>query len=409
VRAALDAYPGSPLVNSVSGEPGKMEELAPLCKLYGAPFILLPIKGRKLPVSAPERIAVIEELLAQADEIGVPRRLVLVDVLALTVSSKPEAASAALEVIRHCKESLGLPTVIGLSNISFGLPARDLINSAFLSMCMGHGLTSYIGNPGSASLREAAAASEVLLGRDENAENFIAAFQDWSPGSGGGATAGTEKPSKKVASLKEAVVRGARDDVLRLTEEALDAGRSPADLVDEELIPGITEVGDKYEKREYFLPQLLLSAETMQRAFERLRPLLEEDARGEKRGMVVIATVEGDIHDIGKNIVILMLRNHGFEVLDLGKDVSAATIVEAAEKAGADIIALSALMTTTMVKMGETVELARETGLGAKVIVGGAVVSDDYADSIGADGYAPDAVGAVRLAEKLMKSEVGAR
>jgi len=404
IRAALNAYPGSPLVNSISGEPGRMAELGPLCKLYGAPFILLPIKGRKLPISAPDRIAIIEELVQEADGLGIPRRLILVDVLALTVSSKPEAAAASLEVIRHCRDVLRLPTVIGLSNISFGLPARDLVNSAFLSMCVGQGLAAYIGNPGSARLREAQAAAEVLACRDAGAERFIADYSDWKAGlggGGGGARGAEKKPRAAAKNLREAVIKGARDAVGGMLDKALAEGREPGAIVDEDLIPGITEVGEMYERREYFLPQLLHSAETMQAAFERLKPLLEADATGEKKATVIIATVEGDIHDIGKNIVILMLKNYGFEVVDLGKDVPADTIVDAAAEHGAAVVALSALMTTTMVRMQETVDLIAKRGLTAKVMVGGAVLTQEYADSIGAHGYAPDAVGAVKLAREL--------
>lgn len=403
IRAGLDAYPGSALVNSISGEPGRMAELGPLCKLYGAPFILLPIKGRKLPISAPDRIEIIESLLEEADSLGIPRRLVLVDVLALTVSSKPEAAAASLEVIRHCRDSLNLPTVIGLSNISFGLPARDLVNAAFLSMCIGQGLAAYIGNPGSARLREAQAASEVLACRDTGAERFIAGYSGWKAGEGGGGGAAgpAEKRQSAAKNLREAVIKGAKDAVDGMIQEALDQGREPGAIVDQELIPGITEVGEMYERREYFLPQLLLSAETMQAAFEKLKPLLEQNPAAEKKATIVIATVEGDIHDIGKNIVILMLKNHGFEVVDLGKDVSAETIVDAVAEHNAQVVGLSALMTTTMVRMQETVDLIAKRGLPAKVMVGGAVLTREFADSIGADGYAPDAVGAVRLAKEL--------
>jgi 5-methyltetrahydrofolate--homocysteine methyltransferase len=400
IRAALDVYPGSALVNSISGEPGRMSELGPLCKLYGAPFILLPIKSGKLPVTADERMEIIEGLLEEADALGIPRRLILVDALALTVSSKPEAATASLEVIERCRDVYGLPTVIGLSNISFGLPARELVNSSFLSMCVGRGLAAYIGNPGSAGLRAAQAAAEVLAGRDEGAERFIAAYSEWTPGEAAGPS--KAEPSRtKAATLGEAVVKGAKDSIESMLEAALAEGRDPGAIVNEDLIPGITEVGDKYERREYFLPQLLASAETMQMAFARLKPLLEEKSSGEKKATVVFATVEGDIHDIGKNIVILMLRNHGFEVVDLGKDVTSEAIVEAAVEHEADVIALSALMTTTMVRMRETVELVAGKGVSARVMVGGAVLTEDYAETIGADGYARDAVGAVRLAKKL--------
>ncbi|WP_461210546.1 homocysteine S-methyltransferase family protein [Desulfocurvus sp. DL9XJH121] len=408
VRAALEAYPGSALVNSISGEPGRMEALGPLCRQYGAPFILLPLEGRKLPLTAAERLAVVERMLRQAEDLGIPRRLILVDALVLTVSSKPEAAKACLEVIRHCRDEWGLATTCGLSNISFGLPARDLLNSAFLTMGMASGLSSFICNPSSSRLREAMAASEVLLARDPQAAGFVGGYADWTPGAGGGVAAAPaggapDAGGATAAGLRQAVIKGAKDSITAMIDAELEAGAAPFDLVNGELIPAITEVGDKYERKEYFLPQLLLSAETMQTAFAHLKPLLEEEAGSSARKKIIMATVEGDIHDIGKNIVILMLENNGFEVTDLGKDVPARRIVDAAQEQGADLIGLSALMTTTMVRMEDTVRLVRERGLPVRVMVGGAVVSQDFADNIGADGYSADAVSCVKLAKRLVQ------
>ncbi len=404
MAASLWACAGSPLVNSISGEAGRLEELGPLCRKLGAPFILLPLAGKKLPVTAPERLAAIEALLRKAEDLGIPRRLIMVDALALTVSSKPEAAKACLAVIRHCRDAWRLPTVLGLSNVSFGLPARELVNSTFLALCMGEGLTACIANPGSVRLRESLAAAEVLLNRDPQAGRFIAGFSSWKSSEAGLTGSRIAAPESAAATPREAVVRGDKERVVSLLEAALEQGRDPFELVGEELVPGIMEVGEKYERREYFLPQLMLSAETVQAGFERLRPLLEKSGREEVRPRVVMATVEGDIHDIGKNIVCLMLRNHGFDVLDLGKDVPAATIVEAARRENAALIGLSALMTTTMVRMEEVVALARGQGLGARIFIGGAVVSQAYAEAIGADGFAGDAVAAVRLAKQLLSA-----
>jgi 5-methyltetrahydrofolate--homocysteine methyltransferase len=400
VAAALDTYPGAPLVNSISGEPGRMASLGPLCKRYGAPFILLPLEGKKLPVTAAERLAVIESLVGQADALGIPRRLILVDALVLTVSSKPESAKACLEVISYCRDKLGLPTVMGLSNVSFGLPARELVNATFLGMALARGLTAVIANPSTPRIAEVLAAGEVLLDRDPQAGRFIAGYSTWKSGESSGPAARVAAAPATASTLAEAVVLGLGNDILPMLEAALAEGADPFAMVREELIPGITTVGEKYERKEYFLPQLLQSAETMQTAFARLKPLLEtgEEAAGP---VIVLATVEGDIHDIGKNIVALMLRNHGFTVVDLGKDVPAVRIVAAAEEHGAALIGLSALMTTTMVRMAETVDLVREKGLAAKVLVGGAVLSQAYAERIGADGYAADAVAAVRLAQRL--------
>ncbi|MFV0420763.1 homocysteine S-methyltransferase family protein [Oleidesulfovibrio sp.] len=404
VEASLAVYAGSPLVNSISGEPGRMERLGPLCRDYGAPFILLPLKGRKLPVTAKERIAIIDELLQQADELGIPRRLVMVDVLALAVSSKPEAARHCFDTIRYCNETLGLPTTIGLSNISFGLPARELLNSTFLSMAIGAGLTSCIAHPGNTRMREALAAAEVLMARDSNAEGFIAGYSEWTSGGGSaaGGVSGAKAEKKAAATLEEAVIKGERDLVLDLVEQELANGAEPYELVNNRLIPAITEVGDKYERKEYYLPQLLRSAETMQKAFGRLKPLLEEASDGGSKPVIIMATVEGDIHDIGKNIVCLMLGNHGFDVVDLGKDVKAEDIVDAAVKHDAKLIGLSALMTTTMVRMEDTIDLLRQRALSIPVFVGGAVVTQAFADAIGAAGYSRDAVEAVRVAQNLI-------
>ncbi len=402
IAAALPWCPASSLVNSISGESGRMERLGPLCRRWGAPFILLPLRGGKLPVKAAERIAIIETLLEEAAGLGIPRRLILVDALALAVASKPEAAREGLETIRWCTAH-GLPTVIGLSNISFGLPARELVNATFLGMAVGAGLAACIANPSSARLREVRATSDVLMGLDRDAARFVAAYAGWtasaSPKIG---TADPTTPSSLPASLEEAVLNGEREYVVALVERELEAGADPFALVRDRLIPAITEVGERYERHDYFLPQLLRSAETMQTAFARLRPLLEQRSGGMNRPRAVFATVEGDIHDIGKNIVTLLLGNHGFEIIDLGKDVRAEDIVRAAAEHKADIIGLSALMTTTMIRMKDTIRLVREKGMDVAIMVGGAAVTPAFAESIGAR-YSSDAVDAVRLAKSIMR------
>jgi len=406
IAAALERYPGSALVNSISGEQGRMETLGPLCKLFGAPFILLPLAGRDLPETAAQRLKIVESLLRQAEDLGIPRSLMLVDALALTVSSKPESAKHCLQTIRACREEWGLPTVLGLSNISFGLPARELLNSTFLAMAMAHGLCAVIAHPGAGRVREVLAAAEVLLARDPQARSYVRGYVDWTPEqhrqSGGSLSEGSAG-LKQSLTLGEAVIQGEKERIIDLLREALDQGAVAGQLLERELIPAIMEVGRRYEQREFFLPQLILSAETMQRAFDHLAPLLRQDPEAGDRGRIIMATVEGDIHDIGKNIVCLMLRNFGFVVHDLGKDVPAKTIVAAAKEHKAGLIGLSALMTTTMVRMEDTVKLVREQGLGSKVMVGGAVVTQRFADAIGADGYASDAVAAVRVASKLLR------
>jgi 5-methyltetrahydrofolate--homocysteine methyltransferase len=405
IRAALEEYPGTALINSISGEGDKMNELGPLCRKYGSAFILLPLCGGDLPVKSRDRIRIIENLLVQAEDLKIPRQLIMVDVLALAVSSKPEAAQASLETIRYCREKLGLCTTLGLSNISFGLPARELLNANFLSMAISAGLSSCIANPNTASIREAMAASEVLMGRDAQASNFIHDYSNWRHG-GGSQTGGglKEKEEAKRPALQQAVVKGDKENIKALVQKKLDAGEEPFSIVNDQLIPGIIEVGEKYEKKEYFLPQLLLSAETMQEGFAQVQPHLKKSEGSGKSRIIVMATVEGDIHDIGKNIVCLLLRNHGFEVIDLGKDVPAETIVREAIEKKADIVGLSALMTTTMVKMQDTIDLLREKKSVIKVMIGGAVITEEFASRIGANGFSTDAVGAVKTAQRLIGS-----
>ncbi len=425
VEAALETCPGAPLVNSINGEPGRVEALAPLCLKYGSPFILLPLTGGELPRTAAQRIAILDRLLEQLFALDVPKQMILVDVLALTVSASPDAGRACLETIRYC-DNLGLATSVGLSNVSFGMPAREILNAAFLNMAAGAGLSACIANPGNRRLMEAVAATNALLGKQDGIDDFVNAYADWKPaGTGGGTSGGGTAPApqsnqgegrdraagasasgaKSAAdglSLEDCVIKGRKDKVLPLVEALLEADEAPFDIVQTRLIPAITAVGEKYERKEYFLPQLLKAAETMQTAFARLKPLLEEDNAASDRPVVIMATVEGDIHDIGKNIVILMLSNHGFEVIDLGKDVKAETIVEAAINNKASLIGLSALMTTTMVRMEDTIALLKEKGLPIKVMVGGAVVTEEYARAIGASGYSADAVGAVKEAKRLL-------
>lgn len=398
ICAALPYCTGSFLINSISGEGDRMERLAPLCRRYGAPFILLPLAGKELPVEAKKRLALLETLLKKAGDLNIPKRLLLIDILALTVSSSPGSALTCLEMLRFC-ESQHLPTTLGLSNISFGLPARDLINASFLAMACGCGLTSCIANPQNERIQETLAGINLLRNHDSHAERFIAEYADWK-------AQGRERAEKKTSSqalnLYDCVLLGKKEACEGLLEKALGEGKDPFLLVQDVLIPAITEVGAKYERKEYFLPQLIRSAETMQFAFAHLKPLLEKSKGTEKRPCIVMATVEGDIHDIGKNIVSLLLSNHGFEVIDAGKDVAAKDIVRLAVEHDARLIGLSALMTTTMVRMEDTIELVRKDHLPIKVVVGGAAVTQSFADTIGADAYCRDAVAAVQCCKALL-------
>lgn len=397
IAAALPYWAGSCLVNSINGEDGRMASLGPLCRDFGAPFILLPLTGARLPVTAAERIAITEKLLAEAENLNIPRRLVLVDVLALAASSTPEAPRECLKFISWCRDN-GLAATIGLSNTSFGMPARDLLNASFLCMAYGAGLCSCIANPGAPRVAEARDAVNALMGFDEGGSKFIGKYARWKHGGGALAQA---KAGPQAETLAGAVLHGDRENVLPILEKDLADGAEPLRLVNEVLIPAITEVGARYERREYFLPQLIRSAETMQKAFGRLKPLLEEARGAEERPVIVMATVEGDIHDIGKNIVCLMLGNHGFEVVDAGKDVPAEKIVALAREKGASLIGLSALMTTTMIRMEDTIKLVEKEKLPIKVLVGGAAVTREFAESIGAGAYCEDAVAAVAAAKRL--------
>jgi 5-methyltetrahydrofolate--homocysteine methyltransferase len=402
LEAALRIYPGRALINSISAEKVKLEKLLPVAAKYGAMFILLPLGDEGVPATADERYRVIEKVYDAASKYGYEKKDIVVDGLVMTVSSDQKAAIETLKVIDWCTNSFGCATILGLSNVSFGLPERNWVNSAFLAMAMGRGLTMAIMNPSSDALMSIKMAGDVLTAKDKNSLRYIEYFSK--------NTQVKPKEAEKKAELSstqkvyEAVVRGDKENVKAYIEAALKEGLEPSAVVDSYLIPAITHVGDLYDKKEYFLPQLIQSAETMKEAFGYVEPLLKKEESSQKaKAVIVIATVKGDIHDIGKNIVALMLTNYGFEVYDLGKDVSAEEIVREAKDKNARIIGLSALMTTTMMEMKTVVELAKKEGLTAKFMVGGAVITEEFAKEIGADGYSEDAYSAVKLANKLLE------
>jgi len=404
IEAALRVYPGRALINSISGEEHKRDQLMKIAKKYGAMFILLPIGGKKLPRTAPERISIIEDIFSAAEDYGFAREDVIVDALTLAVSADQDAAMETLRTIRWCADDFGCMSVLGLSNVSFGLPERTWINSAFVAMAISEGLTHAIANPLSSEFMNIKRASDVLMRRDRQAREYISHFAGAKEGSGSGGL-NNEQAGQKVSAgqrVYNAIVEGNRDEIVSLIEEALHGKLSPHTIVNTHMVPAIREVGDLYDKKIYFLPQLISSAETMKKGFEHLEPLIKkDDLLSSKKGRILLATVKGDIHDIGKNIVALMLKNQGFEVIDLGKDVPHEDIVDAARLHKPDIVGLSALMTTTMVNMKEVIDLSREAGLACRFMVGGAVVTGSYAQSIGAH-YAKDGVEAVKLAESLM-------
>lgn len=403
LEAALRIYPGRALINSISAEKKKLRRLLPIARKYGAMFILLPLSDAGVPELAQERYAVIREIITAAGEYGFTNNDIVVDGLVMSVSSNQSAGLETLKVIKWCGETVGCATIAGLSNVSFGLPEREHINAAFLAMGAGNGLSMAIANPSNSIVMDIKAACDVLSARDKNSLAYISRYN-------AGNVENTRKDEQKnnlsvVERINKAILEGDRENVVGLIKDALTDGADPSGIIDGYLIPAITRVGHLYEERKYFLPQLIQSAEAMQTAFAYLAPFLTATRAGSDREnpVVVLATVKGDIHDIGKNIVGLMLRNNGFKVHDLGKNVSAEDIINAARKFQAQIIGLSALLTTTMVEMKTVAELIRREGLKVKLMVGGAVVTESYAREIGADGYSPDAYEAVKLAKRLVR------
>lgn len=399
LEAALRIYPGRALINSISAEKIKIEKLLPIAAKYGAMFILLPLSDEGVPATAEERYKVINEVYEEAVKYGYEKKDIVVDGLVMTVSSDQTAALETLKVVDWCTNTFGCNTILGLSNVSFGLPERNWVNSAFLAMAMGRGLTMAILNPSSDTLMSIKMAGDVLTVKDKNSLKYIEYFGNTTKDK----PVQTQKAELSVTErIYGAVVGGDRENIRLHIEAALKEGFEPSYIVDSCLIPAINHVGDLYDKKEYFLPQLIQSAETMKEAFGYVEPMLKKDgSEGKAKARIVIATVKGDIHDIGKNIVALMLKNYGFEVYDLGKDVSAEEIIKAAREKNAKIIGLSALMTTTMMEMKTVIELAKKEGLSVKFMVGGAVVTESFAKEIGADGYSEDAYSAVKLANKL--------
>ncbi len=400
IEEALRIYPGRALINSISMEKEKIEKLLPVAAKYGAMFILLPLSDKGLPEDQEEKREIIREILNRAQAAGLHKEDVIVDGLVATIGANKDAAIEVLDTITYCHDDLKLATVCGLSNISFGLPDRIVVNTAFLTMAISRGLTMAIANPAQSALMHAAFASDLLMHRPGSDTAYIehmALFsEEASLEKATGAKPEAEDP------VFEAVLKGGQSGIVSRIDAAIAGGTPPEQIIEGSLIPAIGRVGELFEKQKYYLPQLIASAETMERGMQHLEPMIRRDDVKEK-GVVVIATVEGDIHDIGKNLVALMLRNYGYKVVDLGKDVSGDRILEAAVKEKADIIGLSALMTTTMMRMEDVVNLAREKDWQGKIIIGGAVTTQDFADMIGADGYSADAAQAVALVDRLMK------
>lgn len=394
MEQALRIYNGKPLINSVNGKKESMEKIFPLAKKYGGVVVCLTLDEGGIPESAEGRIKIAEKIINTAKEYGIDKKDLIIDTLAMTVSTGAENAKRTLQALSYVRNTLGVNTVLGVSNISFGLPKRDNINAAFFTLAMGSGLSAGIINPKSDSMMNAFYSYCALNGYDENFETYISKTSDSAP---------TAKNDK--TDLKTAVINGLSKAAGENARELLKT-EQPLDIINLYLIPALDIVGKGFEDGTIFLPQLLMSADAAKAAFDEIKASIPAEANGsEKKNKVVIATVKGDIHDIGKNIVKVLLENYGFDVIDLGKDVDPEIIVDTAIKEKVKLVGLSALMTTTVVNMEETIRLLRKRYPECKVMVGGAVMTQDYADRIGADSYAKDAMGAVRYAEKLFSDE----
>ncbi|MDE6434025.1 MAG: homocysteine S-methyltransferase family protein [Lachnospiraceae bacterium] len=417
IEHALRIYPGRALINSISLEKEKFEKLLPIARKYGAMFILLPLSDEGLPKNIEEKKAIIHTIYDEAIRLGFTKEDIIVDGLVATVGANRSAALETIETIRYCKNELKLATICGLSNISFGLPERSFVNTAFLTIAIANGLTMAIANPSQDLLMNAAFASDLLLNKEGADVRYIENVKPLSMTAGAAGntpnsvgtegkpgSSGNEKAVVGVSHSKlfENVLKGNKRTMVEDVKAFLEEGNAPQSVIEEHLIPAINEVGVLFDQKKYFLPQLISSAEAMETAISYVEPLLPKKDKEEEAATIVVATVEGDIHDIGKNLVVLMLKNYGYHVIDLGKDVPKEVIIETAIKENASIIGLSALMTTTMMRMKDVVEYAKEKKIRAKIIIGGAVITQGFADEIGADGYSKDAAEACRLVERLL-------
>lgn len=392
LEKALRIYAGKPLINSVNGKKESMASVFPLAKRYGAAVIALTLDEDGIPNTPEARLEIAKKIVATAADYGIPKKDIIVDPLALTISSDQNSAQITLKAIQLIKKELGVPTSLGVSNISFGLPARDCVNAAFFSNALYAGLDLAIMNPFSEAMRNAYDASLALLGYDPNFSRYIANHAAVS-------TAATASAPKSTLTLKEAVMKGLAKVAAEATRTSLEAGCAPLSLIETELVPALNAIGTEYEQGKAFLPQLLTAAEAASASFAVIKEVLPPKEQNHQK--VVLATVKGDIHDIGKNIVRVLLENFGFDVLDLGKDVSPETIAQNAQ--GCPLVGLSALMTTTVPSMETTIKLLRQVSPETKIVVGGAVLNQECADRIGADFYAADAMQTVRIAQAIYK------
>ena len=406
----LRVYNGKPIVNSTNGEPEKLAAILPLCKKYGAAIVGLAIDEKGIQPKAADRVAIARRITEAALAAGIPREDIYIDCLTLTASAQQEDVLATVQALEACKKELGVRTVLGVSNISFGLPCRTYLNTTFLTMAMYAGLDLAIMNPSSEEMMAAVYAYNVLTNRDKQSTKYIERFADRVPASTALAQAAKAVPAASAAeaehtgpyaALMKAVEKGLKGDAAAHTR-ALLAEKQPLEVVDEALIPALDVVGAKYEKGTLFLPQLLQAASAAQSAFEEIKTAIAQKGEGSaSKGRIVLATVKGDVHDIGKNIVRVILENYGFEVLDLGRDVPVETVVDTVREKNVHLVGLSALMTTTLKSMEETIAALHAAQLDCKIMVGGAVLTPEYAEKIGADWYAKDAKRSADIAKEF--------
>ena len=406
----LRVYNGKPIVNSTNGEPEKLAAILPLCKKYGAAIVGLAIDEKGIQPKAADRVAIARRITEAALAAGIPREDIYIDCLTLTASAQQEDVLATVQALEACKKELGVRTVLGVSNISFGLPCRTYLNTTFLTMAMYAGLDLAIMNPSSEEMMAAVYAYNVLTNRDKQSTKYIERFADRVPASTALAQAAKAAPAASAAeaeltgpyaALMKAVEKGLKGDAAAHTR-ALLAEKQPLEVVDEALIPALDIVGAKYEKGTLFLPQLLQAASAAQSAFEEIKTAIAQKGEGSaSKGRIVLATVKGDVHDIGKNIVRVILENYGFEVLDLGRDVPVETVVDTVREMDVNLVGLSALMTTTLKSMEETIAALHAAKLDCKIMVGGAVLTPEYAEKIGADWYAKDAKRSADIAKEF--------
>ncbi len=399
LEQAMRIYNGKPMVNSVNGKQESMDAIFPLIKKYGGVVIALSLDEDGIPPDAEGRVSIAEKIVKEAQKYGIPKKDIVVDVLTMTISSEPEGAVVALKALQEVRERLGVCTSLGVSNISFGLPDRPTINAGFYTMALSYGLSAAIINPLNVDMMKAYHAALALLGYDENCQDYIASCTQEEEQEKAAGTGQSE------ITLKEAIEKGLKEEAHHAAYEMVKV-KDPLTIINEDMIPALDEVGKGFEQKTVFLPQLLMSADAAKLAFAVLRDALEKTGeQGEKKEKVILATVKGDIHDIGKNIVKVLLENYSFDVLDLGKDVDPEVIVNTAIEQEVELVGLSALMTTTVGSMEETIRLLREEKPDCKVMVGGAVLNQDYADMIGADFYGKDAMQSVHYAQKVLKGE----